>query len=597
MNQRALQTLRSLRALRAAGVGTRPRKRMPKQRWPRLIEVEYAKAMISQLDRARGALSELFAKLVTLVEKARASRKVDRRDSMDVGCTVTQLLPLKYRIIDGVDTSVYYYPRYDAGESDELAAIMARVRNRLAQAVDPVSVKELAQKFAERTQSTQRVALGAQVKAALGADVFASDKKIPDIRDQFVGENVSLITSIPGNVVNEVEGLVSRAFTNATPHEELARQINERFNVGESRARLIARDQIGKLYGATNAYRQQELGITSFIWRTSGDERVRDEHAALEGEEFQYPEGAPEEGIPGEPIQCRCSAEPVFGDLLNASADDEEPAPENTPVPEKERPQAPDTSSRSFAPTHEERAVGRPQEIQQAQQRALQQRDEQERARVASEAAQAEHERLIEETRAAENAVNALVAQHHEELMQAHEGFRIGVSSEIAGAGFTPEVIPAVAPIASPVTHLGLPPPVTAPAFESVLPAPVSANVQLHIPAPAGFTGISHEGETFFKHNITGRAYTPDQLKEKQAGKGVVLHGPNEAPAGFEIIETHNDGDRYRSHATGNTYSLAEIASGYAAETDKLLITHENAMANAKKPGVLNRIARAILGR
>lgn len=323
MNANAQRTLYHLALLKRVGGTTRRRKRIPKQRYPKLIEAEYAKAMVRLLDEAHFALLELFARLAELVDNARAERK-------------------------------------DAGESDELAAIMARVRARLEQAVNPVSVKELAQKFAERTQTAQRIALGAQVKAALGADVFSSDKRIPAIRDQFVGENVALIKTIPAQVLNEVEGVVSRAFTSATPHDVLLKQINERFSVGESRARVIARDQIGKLYGQTNAYRQQDLGITSFIWRTSGDERVRDEHAALEGQEFNYPDGAPEEGLPGEPIQCRCGAEPVFGNLLNA----EEPEPSIETPPEQESVRETQVVQHIFTPADE--PAREPQVVQHA---------------------------------------------------------------------------------------------------------------------------------------------------------------------------------------------------------------------------------------
>lgn len=554
MNDKARRTLYHLALLKRAGTVVRRQKHIPKQRYPKLIEVEYARALTGQLSVANLALTELFSRLAELVQRAQAERK-------------------------------------DAGESDELAAIMARVRARLEQAVNPVSVKELAQKFAERTQTAQRIALGAQVKAALGADVFSSDKRIPAIRDQFVGENVSLIKSIPTQVLNEVEGVISRAFTNATPHDVLVKQINERFSVGESRARLIARDQIGKLYGQTNAYRQQDLGITKFIWRTSGDERVREEHAALEGLEFSYPEGAPGEGLPGEPIQCRCSAEPVFGDLLKAETiPDIEKAPPSEPVPTREPPRQAVPATTPAPVPEVPRAIARTQEMQQAQQRLIERRAAQERARI-------EHERVVAESQAAEKAIHDLVAEQHAELVRAHEGFRIGVSSEIVGG--TNEVPSSNVTFAPAQQYTPLPPPITTPAHEPTheLPTPQSANVQLHIPAPVGYRGISHEGEVYFKHEITGRSYTPEQHKEKLAGKGVILTGPNNAPDGFEIIEKplrEGGGDVYRSHKSGNTYTLEEIQRGYAAETDKLLLDHEK--KSTKKPGLLSRLARAILG-
>jgi uncharacterized protein with gpF-like domain len=51
---------------------------------------------------------------------------------------------------------------------------------------------------------------------------------------------------------------------------------------------------------------------------------VRKHHVALEkqSEETPFPYASPPpEGLPGEPILCRCYAEPVFDDLL-AELDD-----------------------------------------------------------------------------------------------------------------------------------------------------------------------------------------------------------------------------------------------------------------------------------
>jgi SPP1 gp7 family putative phage head morphogenesis protein len=52
-----------------------------------------------------------------------------------------------------------------------------------------------------------------------------------------------------------------------------------------------------------------------------GDERVRDEHEGLDGEQFDY-DDLPSEGLPGEPIQCRCYAEPVLSAILDDTGDE-----------------------------------------------------------------------------------------------------------------------------------------------------------------------------------------------------------------------------------------------------------------------------------
>ena len=74
-------------------------------------------------------------------------------------------------------------------------------------------------------------------------------------------------------------------------------------------ARRIARDQISKATGQFNQLRQTDVGVETYIWRTAGDERVRPDHANLDGSVQRW-DDPPEIGHPGEPIQCRCRAEP-----------------------------------------------------------------------------------------------------------------------------------------------------------------------------------------------------------------------------------------------------------------------------------------------
>ena len=239
----ARATARQALMLRRLGQGSRPH-RMPRQLYPHSIEVEYGNAIVSHVDRARGALRPVFAELPRLLAQAQADR-------------------------------------HDADEPGRVRELIAKARDALTQATRPNEIEALARTFAQRTQTMQRVQLGRQVRAALGADVFASDHKVAILRDHFVHENAALISTLPSDVISSIEKLTTRAFTSGTSSDVLARELDERFDIGERHARLIARDQIGKLYGQTNAARQQDLGIESFVWRTAGDERVREEHEEL----------------------------------------------------------------------------------------------------------------------------------------------------------------------------------------------------------------------------------------------------------------------------------------------------------------------------
>lgn len=112
------------------------------------------------------------------------------------------------------------------------------------------------------------------------------------------------------DVFNDFEGTAGLRWEGLA--DELRAKIGERSDVSNSRIELIARDQTLKLNGAINQAHQQGLGIESYTWSTSNDERVREEHAELEGQTFSW-NAPPEPGNPGEDYQCRCIAIPNIG--------------------------------------------------------------------------------------------------------------------------------------------------------------------------------------------------------------------------------------------------------------------------------------------
>ncbi len=263
--------------------------RIPRQQYPRAIEREYVKALVALMVRSQGAFNDLERELPGLLESARREARID----------------------SSIATSGY---RYDAGEGKRVRQLIEEARKRMKESVLTPELERLAEQFAQRTTSMQRIQLNRQVHAALGVDLFGGDGRMRPLMEAFVDSNVGLITKLGDDVAGRVETSVLRAVQDAKPWSEFASELQAQYDFGETRAKIIARDQIGKLYGQANATRQRELGIRRFTWRTSGDERVRDEHEALDGQVFEY-DDPPSEGLPGEPILCRCSAEPYFDDI------------------------------------------------------------------------------------------------------------------------------------------------------------------------------------------------------------------------------------------------------------------------------------------
>jgi SPP1 gp7 family putative phage head morphogenesis protein len=261
------------------------RRRMPRQREPNVIRLAYAHAQLSILRRARELVDQaLGPKLKDLV------------------------------IVAGVvHDAVRSYP-------DEVNEALDVVSERFFREFTNERLRQTALDMARRASKFQKGELSRQLAAAfgqeIGIDIFA-EPGIERRLEAFAAANVKLVKRVPQQFFDEVGTQVVQALRSGQRAEDLQQVIQDRFAIGESRARLIARDQIGKLNGELNSARQQDLGIDRFTWRTSEDERVRPEHEVLDGVVFEWSD-PPSEGIPGEPINCRCTAEPDVQSVIDA---------------------------------------------------------------------------------------------------------------------------------------------------------------------------------------------------------------------------------------------------------------------------------------
>jgi SPP1 gp7 family putative phage head morphogenesis protein len=220
------------------------------------------------------------------------------------------LWPLMPRLLESARAEL---SRQDAGESARARAAVEAARGAFSENFR--SMAGTAREAALATSDFQKRQLSAQLRSAVAVEVPLRDPKLGPKLESFTEENVRLIKSIPARYFDEVEKLVLDAVADGRRWESLADDIDERFDVGESRANLIARDQVGKFYGALNEARQTSLGVKSYVWRTMRDQRVREEHSDREGEVFQW-SAPPDDGHPGEPVNCRCWAEPNLEELL-----------------------------------------------------------------------------------------------------------------------------------------------------------------------------------------------------------------------------------------------------------------------------------------
>lgn len=131
----------------------------------------------------------------------------------------------------------------------------------------------------------------------------------------FQTQNTDLITKMGLDQKARVEQTLYSNLSQGNGIEKIQEELSKSEGIGENRARLIARDQTNKFNGQLTQLRQQEVGITSYVWTTAQDERVRPTHKVLDGETFSWEKG-PKIGHPGSEINCRCIAQPVITDSV-----------------------------------------------------------------------------------------------------------------------------------------------------------------------------------------------------------------------------------------------------------------------------------------
>lgn len=181
----------------------------------------------------------------------------------------------------------------------------------------PEAAAKPAESMAMTTSAWNRTQFRRVVKSVIGVDIVTHEPWLADVLATTVVSNVSLIRNVGEQAAADVESLVTTALRQGIGQGDLADQIMERFAVSERRANLIARDQVSKLNADLTQTRQKDIGVKRYVWRTAGDERVRESHAAQEGKTFDWSKPPAGTGHPGHDINCRCYAEADLDHLLD----------------------------------------------------------------------------------------------------------------------------------------------------------------------------------------------------------------------------------------------------------------------------------------
>lgn len=194
-------------------------------------------------------------------------------------------------------------------EITDIAALSAALV-RYAKQLEPWAI-ETATKAIQQI-STQNLAAWKATGVAIGL----SDSLVKKAAAALLREQVDLIKSIPTRMAERAQSLALEAQKTGARASVIAAEIENSTKVAQSRAVLIARTEIAKANATLTQARARSVGATHYVWRTAGDNDVRETHAELDGKVFAFDDPPYIDGEgnhhAGEFPNCRCYAEPIL---------------------------------------------------------------------------------------------------------------------------------------------------------------------------------------------------------------------------------------------------------------------------------------------
>ncbi|WP_122425151.1 phage minor head protein [Pseudomonas viridiflava] len=218
--------------------------------------------------------------------------------------------------------------------SDLIIAAMRRLTSKWASFGVDAGADRIAGEFVQSAlKKSER-----DLKKSMGIDVFSGSKTLQDYLKASAQQNAQLIKSIPAKYLDEVQTLVMANMRSGMRPGFIEKALQEQFGVSQRRAKVIARDQTGKINGELAEKQQIGAGFEYFQWIDSDDRRVRHRHSEIANKVTAYGKGIyrwddlplSDSGVPikpGSDYQCRCIARPVSAREVKANQDAGRTAP------------------------------------------------------------------------------------------------------------------------------------------------------------------------------------------------------------------------------------------------------------------------------
>lgn len=205
--------------------------------------------------------------------------------------------------------------RFDSIWLQQLKQIIEKTYFDFEKIVSKPSIEIITKEQAEKISIMNKTQFVKVIHSAVSVNPITSENWLEPQMKAFQSQNTDLITKLSKEQRDRIEQTLYTNLSSGKGIEQITKELKKNKQFGIKRSKLIARDQTNKFNSQLTQLRQKEIGISYYIWTTSRDERVRASHRALDGKKIDWSK-PPAEGHAGEPIQCRCIAQPVIDDEM-----------------------------------------------------------------------------------------------------------------------------------------------------------------------------------------------------------------------------------------------------------------------------------------
>jgi SPP1 gp7 family putative phage head morphogenesis protein len=158
-----------------------------------------------------------------------------------------------------------------------------------------------------------------ELSGGLSVKTDITNSTLKDVIKASITENVSLITNIATEYIDQITGSTMRAITTGGGLPDIRDELMKREGMTIRRAKNIALDQTRKAYSSINKVRMESVGIKKFEWvHSGGGQHPRKLHQEMNGNIYSFSEppviddSTGQRGLPGVAINCRCTLIPVI---------------------------------------------------------------------------------------------------------------------------------------------------------------------------------------------------------------------------------------------------------------------------------------------